>query len=69
MLDHAYHMALPEGEGAGYRQRAHGGALLHPREDGLTRPADTSISSLADALGLLSRWRLGLGKGVNAPCP
>jgi hypothetical protein len=29
LLDHAYNVALPEGEGAGYRQRAHGGALLH----------------------------------------
>jgi hypothetical protein len=29
-----------------------------PREDGLTHPADTSRSNLADALGLLSSWRL-----------
>jgi hypothetical protein len=29
-----------------------------PREDGLDHPADTSISNLAAALALLSRWRL-----------
>jgi hypothetical protein len=29
-----------------------------PREDGLAHPADASRSSLADALALLSKWRL-----------
>ena len=29
-----------------------------PREDGLPRPADTSRTNLADALALLSRWRV-----------
>ena len=32
-------------------------AAERPREDGLTHPAHTSITNLAAALGLLSRWR------------
>jgi hypothetical protein len=34
-----------------------------PREDRLTHPADTSRSNIAEALGLLSRWRLS--KSLN----
>ena len=66
------HVAPPSPRGLGFRfsssvvaERRH---PRRPRAGGLAHPADASRYNLADALGLLSRWRYGAWFDVRACC-